>query len=453
MGKRRRGKKKEPHQPKKDSVGLKKKAMEGEKEFLTIVNYWKVLNLSSQKDIIRIDKQDLIKKIKEKQRNVCSCANCGRRRQYLEKEVDRLYSQFCEELNFRSRPKRGENEEEEEFLDEIEEISEEEKQFAEFGKSLRLLPSGSQITVSAEWLDDNRGHAVHLFHRFNKAEVRESFDSLMGATGGGSMSISSLKRKGKRGYDHMGLGLTNSKDDVADGMRDHVSSSDHARGGGGYGNHHSRDGSGGSHHHGFSDMVHHLHHGFSRISHYQSNLSKKFDFSDDDDDDDDLDSASDIMTSEDDDEFEAENPRSLHQHDYALVEKKWRESKRMFRLYAAKLFYEKVVLSFKDKEAREVQNQLIESEFHTSTASTKKTTGKRKNARRKKKKTKRQKRKEELQTVVDTVEAVPVDTVDDSLASSSLLFGDEMKREEIQRQLVALARKKIEKRKNVVFAT
>jgi hypothetical protein len=67
-----------------------------------IIKFWQSLNNESRKKIIRIDRNELLKKIKEKYRHICSCSVCGRKRAVIDKEVERLYHDYCEELQSRT---------------------------------------------------------------------------------------------------------------------------------------------------------------------------------------------------------------------------------------------------------------------------------------------------------------------------------------------------------------
>lgn len=89
--------KSQQQQPKKPSGSQEKSAMERK----AIANFWLSLDLGDRKKILRVEKYELLKRIKEKHRHICSCTVCGRKRAVIDREVERLYDQYCDELEMR----------------------------------------------------------------------------------------------------------------------------------------------------------------------------------------------------------------------------------------------------------------------------------------------------------------------------------------------------------------
>jgi len=60
--------------------------------------FWLSLPDKEQRDLVKIEKQAILKEMKGQQRYICSCSVCGRRREVLEEELEMLYDAYYEEL-------------------------------------------------------------------------------------------------------------------------------------------------------------------------------------------------------------------------------------------------------------------------------------------------------------------------------------------------------------------
>ena len=60
--------------------------------------FWLGLSDDERRDLVRIEKSAILREMKEQQRYVCSCSVCGRRRTVLEEELESLYDAYYEEL-------------------------------------------------------------------------------------------------------------------------------------------------------------------------------------------------------------------------------------------------------------------------------------------------------------------------------------------------------------------
>jgi len=63
-----------------------------------IKEFWLSLSEDERNGLIKLEKEAVLKKMKEQQRYSCSCPVCGRRRIAIEKELEMLYDAYYEEL-------------------------------------------------------------------------------------------------------------------------------------------------------------------------------------------------------------------------------------------------------------------------------------------------------------------------------------------------------------------
>eukprot|EP01117_Protostelium_nocturnum_P013969 TRINITY_DN5269_c0_g1_i1.p1 TRINITY_DN5269_c0_g1~~TRINITY_DN5269_c0_g1_i1.p1 ORF type:complete len:1082 (+),score=461.82 TRINITY_DN5269_c0_g1_i1:267-3512(+) len=63
-----------------------------------IKEFWLGLSDSQRKELVRLEKEAVLKKMKEQQKHTCSCSVCGRRRTVIEEELEMLYDAYYEEL-------------------------------------------------------------------------------------------------------------------------------------------------------------------------------------------------------------------------------------------------------------------------------------------------------------------------------------------------------------------
>jgi hypothetical protein len=63
-----------------------------------ITAFWLSLSDAERRDLVQIEKDSVIKKIKEQHRHACGCAVCGRKKVNIEMELDSLYEQYYDEL-------------------------------------------------------------------------------------------------------------------------------------------------------------------------------------------------------------------------------------------------------------------------------------------------------------------------------------------------------------------
>lgn len=63
-----------------------------------IKEYWLQLGEQERRNLVRIEKEAVLKKMKEQQKHSCSCSVCGRKRTAIEEELEVLYDAYYEEL-------------------------------------------------------------------------------------------------------------------------------------------------------------------------------------------------------------------------------------------------------------------------------------------------------------------------------------------------------------------
>ncbi|KAJ4305106.1 Stress response protein nst1 [Kalmusia sp. IMI 367209] len=63
-----------------------------------IREFWLSLGESERKSLVKIEKEAVLRKMKEQQKHSCSCTVCGRKRNAIEEELEVLYDAYYEEL-------------------------------------------------------------------------------------------------------------------------------------------------------------------------------------------------------------------------------------------------------------------------------------------------------------------------------------------------------------------
>ena len=63
-----------------------------------IKEFWLGLGESERRGLVRIEKEAVLKKMKEQQKHSCSCTVCGRKRTAIEEELEVLYDAYYDEL-------------------------------------------------------------------------------------------------------------------------------------------------------------------------------------------------------------------------------------------------------------------------------------------------------------------------------------------------------------------
>ncbi|CAK4032783.1 Hypothetical predicted protein [Lecanosticta acicola] len=69
-----------------------------QQERQNIREYWLSLSEEERKNLLKIEKDTVLKKMKQQQKHSCSCSVCGRKRTAIEEELEVLYEGYYEEL-------------------------------------------------------------------------------------------------------------------------------------------------------------------------------------------------------------------------------------------------------------------------------------------------------------------------------------------------------------------
>jgi hypothetical protein len=82
------------HHTSKDRIWNTSTAEERER----IKEFWLSLNEEDRRSLVKVEKEAVLKKMKEQQKHSCSCTVCGRKRTAIEEELEVLYDAYYEEL-------------------------------------------------------------------------------------------------------------------------------------------------------------------------------------------------------------------------------------------------------------------------------------------------------------------------------------------------------------------
>jgi hypothetical protein len=85
-----------PHGMRSGSKNIWNTSTEEERE--RIREFWLSLGEDERKSLVKIEKEAVLRKMKEQQKHSCSCTVCGRKRTAIEEELEVLYDAYYEEL-------------------------------------------------------------------------------------------------------------------------------------------------------------------------------------------------------------------------------------------------------------------------------------------------------------------------------------------------------------------
>lgn len=72
-----------------------------------IKEFWLSLGEEDRRSLVKVEKEAVLKKMKEQQKHSCSCTVCGRKRTAIEEELEVLYDAYYEELEVYANPSNG----------------------------------------------------------------------------------------------------------------------------------------------------------------------------------------------------------------------------------------------------------------------------------------------------------------------------------------------------------
>ncbi|KAE9965933.1 hypothetical protein BLS_007298 [Venturia inaequalis] len=315
-----------------------------------IKDFWLSLKEDERKSLVKIEKEAVLRKMKEQQKHSCSCTVCGRKRTAIEEELEVLYDAYYEELEqpplfkrddqrasrqppdhmalppHAHRPPHGhveelpddEEEEEEEDDPDDEEYSEEEydedeEEYSDEEPDELPRPSadffnfGNSLTVKGESI--------------GRVEVEGQFSH---ALAGGILTVADdlLKNDGKKFIEMMeqlAERRMQREEDAQYAAATHPSS-------------HNQQG--------YPDSYRHNH------AHAPPPQEEEEEY-DDEEDDEDYDSQDDYEEEEED-------------MDTMTEEQRMQEGRRMFQIFAARMFEQRVLTAYREKVAAERQQKLLE---------------------------------------------------------------------------------------------
>ncbi|TAQ84250.1 hypothetical protein B7494_g7421 [Chlorociboria aeruginascens] len=328
-----------------------------------IKEFWLSLGEDDRKSLVKVEKDAVLKKMKEQQKHSCSCTVCGRKRTAIEEELEVLYDAYYEELEQYAnhqgdgrpppmmppprrfgaigglqppnrlpfngqQPSRGRI---------VEQLGEDEDE----GEEEYSEDDADEEGYSSEEPQElPRSHATDFFNFGNSLTVQ-----------GGILTVADdlLKNDGKKFIEMM--------EQLAE--RRMAREEDAKEQFGNYG--HPPNGS----------MHPHSH------SHSQPPPPDDEEYDDDEEEEEEYDSL--------DDEYDEE------EMDTMTEEQRMEEGRRMFQIFAARMFEQRVLTAYKEKVAKERQQKLLEELEEESRADTQKKAKKAKDAQKKKDKAQQKK--------------------------------------------------------------
>ena len=101
-----------PPPPQQDRPGMSREKIwntNSQEERERIKEFWLGLSETERKSLVKVEKDAVLKKMKEQQKHTCSCTVCGRKRTAIEEELEGLYDAYYEELEqYANHPNQGE---------------------------------------------------------------------------------------------------------------------------------------------------------------------------------------------------------------------------------------------------------------------------------------------------------------------------------------------------------
>lgn len=100
-----------PHSDHRHGSGISKEKIwntSSKEERQRIKEFWLGLSESERKSLVKVEKDAVLRKMKEQQKHTCSCTVCGRKRTAIEEELEGLYDAYYEELEqYANHPSQG----------------------------------------------------------------------------------------------------------------------------------------------------------------------------------------------------------------------------------------------------------------------------------------------------------------------------------------------------------
>ncbi|KAL2066873.1 hypothetical protein VTL71DRAFT_1297 [Oculimacula yallundae] len=333
-----------------------------------IKEFWLSLGEDERKSLVKVEKDAVLKKMKEQQKHSCSCTVCGRKRTAIEEELEVLYDAYYEELEQYANhqgdgvppmmppPRRfgamsglqppnrlppafnGQQPSRGRIVEQIGDDDEEEDEEEEEGDEEYSEDDGDEEDYSDEEPEElPRSHATDFFNFGNSLTVQ-----------GGILTVADdlLKNDGKKFIEMM--------EQLAERRMAREEDARVAFSNPSYG--HPPNGAMHSHNH----------------AHNHPPPPEDDEYDDEDEEEDEYDSQ--------DEDYDEE------EMDTMTEEQRMEEGRRMFQIFAARMFEQRVLTAYKDKVAKERQQKLLEELEEESRADQQKKAKKAKDAQKKKEK-------------------------------------------------------------------
>ncbi|KAF1959524.1 hypothetical protein CC80DRAFT_532934 [Byssothecium circinans] len=366
--------------PKKDRIWNTTTQEERER----IREFWLSLSEDERKSLVKIEKEAVLRKMKEQQKHSCSCAVCGRKRTAIEEELEVLYDAYYEELEHAprarpimpSQPPPG-------HYDDTDELSGEEEEDEDF--------SNSDISSDEEYSEEERlPHPETDFLHFGSSlQVK-----------GGILTVADdlLKNDGKKFIEMM--------EQLAERRMQREEEAQY---------------------HGQSSMAYRSHN-----AHNHAPPPEEDEFDDEDEEEEGYEDGD--YEEEDEDEDEA-----------MTEEQRMEEGRRMFQIFAARMFEQRVLQAYKEKVAAERQQRLLEELAEEDDKKEQKEAKKAKEAQ--KRKEKKEKAKQAKQAEKEKREAEQAAKEEEARAAEAARLEEQKRKKEEQRKKKEASRKAQEEEK------
>ncbi|KAI2606587.1 hypothetical protein GGR54DRAFT_644202 [Hypoxylon sp. NC1633] len=306
----------------------------GPEERERIKQFWLGLGEDERKSLVKVEKDAVLKKMKEQQKHTCSCSVCGRKRTAIEEELEGLYDAYYQEL--------------ESFANQPHNLSTAPPMFSpkRFGPMSGLHPPGS---LPSRYSNHHPSHGRIVEHVDNDEDEEEDVEEYSDVEGleedededepeeiprdpypndffnfgqsltvkGGILTVADdlLKNDGKKFIEMMEQ-LAERRMAREEDAKDHYA--------GGYA---------------------HTVNGASIPNPHNHPPPEDEEFEEDEEEEEDYDSQ--------DEDYEEEE-------DTMTEEQRMEEGRRMFQIFAARMFEQRVLTAYREKVARERQDKLIE---------------------------------------------------------------------------------------------
>ncbi|CAG8522301.1 4488_t:CDS:2, partial [Scutellospora calospora] len=133
-----------------------------------IREFWLQLGEEERRSLVKVEKEAVLKKMKEQQKHSCSCSVCGRKRTAIEEELETLYDAYYEELELYANQQQQFGSSTIEYRSEH--GSDTRKELFNFGNSLTV--KGGILTVADDLLKNDGKKFLEMMERLAEQEQR-----------------------------------------------------------------------------------------------------------------------------------------------------------------------------------------------------------------------------------------------------------------------------------------